>query len=200
MRFSRRTQLRTATLLLSAFLATVALASCSAPPDRKAGPLAALDAARFALHRHDIPGFFDAMGDATTAALLKNAVLICLSSNQPIGREMGLEPAPSCFQVLRRSGWPYALGEELSMQRFESGLASIPNVRAVASELESSLRDARTGSSFVWGHLDPIEIKSLTQSGDTATAEVVWSGEPAQLSFYETPSGWRVETLIDMDE
>lgn len=183
-----------------------ALAACSAqdgaPIDRMASPEAAFIAARTALHRHDLPAYFDAITDTAVIETLKNSITICLASNNQDAIRQGVRPSFGCENILRKYEWkaPVVSDPSKSDAVWKAALKSIPNPREMGAELEARHRNAGAGSSFVWDYLDPVKLGPISIDGSKAKATSRWDGQPVVIRFERDSTGWRVNTFPEEEQ
>ena len=162
--------------------------------DRAASPEASFEAARASLQSENMDGFFDALTDQAVRQILLNSVLICVGSTRPETREFGYEPSFGCLRVLERYGWtgPTSYEQDVPAGAWEKAVAKIEEPRRMASDLESINEMNGAGVSFVWDHLDSVEIYDVEVNGDHATASAKWWGQDvSEIRFEKDDSGWR---------
>src|SRR5687767_7278344 len=97
--------------LLLAIPAVGVLLACGPEPvpDRRTAPEAALASARAALHRHDLPAYYDSLTDAAVRRTLSNSIGICVKFRDPVMRKrlesLGHPPSYGCEAILQKYGW-----------------------------------------------------------------------------------------------
>ena len=175
--------------------ALIVSCSPSLPVDRSSGPSAALDAAKAALRNHDAYAFYDSLGEKTALFLFKNTVNVCVLANSSEGLGVGLSPLPDCMSVLYAHGWEKFEGDRYSEDGLEEFARNMGDFRSFAALLDSTMRSEGSGSSFVWDHLEEVELLEIRESNGSAVGTVSWDGENRQVEFVKDASGWRVETL-----
>jgi hypothetical protein len=184
-----------------AFLfALVLLAACGKPGGeqidpasvRRYSPEGALNAARAALHRRDLPAYFDALTDSAVRQTLKNSIALC--SFHAASRE--------CTIILKKYGWrePQGSSPAETNAAWDRALRQLEQPREMAAELEAYHRAAGTGSSFVWEYLDDVTLTDVSVQGNTATALASWSGEQKPVAFERDATGWRFAPFPELSD
>lgn len=161
--------------------------------DRTKEPVAALNAARAALHRKNLREYFDAVSDEEVRLTLSNSITICLASHTPEMRKLGRPPSEGCQAILAKYGWREPVEREPAALRkaWRESILKIAEPRSMAYELEKNHRVYDVGSSFVWEYLDDVSVVAIEQRGSRAIAKVKWKSEDRTVEFERDPSGWR---------
>ncbi|SMC16449.1 hypothetical protein SAMN02745857_00192 [Andreprevotia lacus DSM 23236] len=172
------------------------LAACQSEPlpDRHASPEAALQAARAALHQHDLAGYFDALADGTVRDHLANAIMICTMTKSVEGmtvlRNSGHPPSTGCIEIEKKYGWRDPVPGN-SPSAFRQALQQVKQPREFVTELEGNHRRTDSGTSFVWEYLDNVKLTRVEIHGGQASAQASWGGETRTVYFERDQTGWR---------
>ena len=99
--------------------------------------------------------------------------------------------------VLKAHGWKVRDSDSYSDVEVDEFAKNVEDWRRLAGDLDASVRSDGSGSSFVWEHMEGVEVVEIREEGNIASGIVDWDGEKKPVSFYRDSSGWRMESLFD---